>query len=63
MQPVASGITSPGPSSTRSVVPDSVMKVKAVGKKGLTTTSEAEALRKNPLKNHALATDELDESV
>ena len=62
MQPVASGITSPGPSSTHSVVPDSVMRVKAVDKKGLAMTSEAEALRKNPLKNHALVTDELDES-
>ena len=62
MQPVASGITSPGPSSTPSVVPDSVMKVRVVGKKGLAMTSEAEALQENPLKNHALATDELDES-
>ncbi|KAI0078348.1 hypothetical protein K474DRAFT_1641717 [Panus rudis PR-1116 ss-1] len=40
------------PSTTHSIVPGTVMKEKAVASKGVKMSSEAEALRKDPLKNY-----------
>ncbi|THH14403.1 hypothetical protein EW146_g5923 [Bondarzewia mesenterica] len=44
--------TSPSGSSSNAGVPESVMKVKRIGGKGQATSSEAEALRKDPFKNY-----------
>jgi hypothetical protein len=41
------------PTDTAAPVPESVMKVKKAGMKAPMLASEAEALRKHPLKNYA----------
>jgi hypothetical protein len=43
------------PSSTSAPRPDTVMKVKATGGGGVAAISEAEALRKDPLKNYGMS--------
>jgi hypothetical protein len=49
VQAMVTGITSPA--STSASIPDTVMKIKVVGDK-VSGTTEAEALRKDPLKNY-----------
>jgi hypothetical protein len=41
-------------------VPDSVMKLKWAGDKGSATTSESEALKRDPFKNYDVGTRPLD---
>ncbi|KAF4564557.1 Mitotic spindle checkpoint component mad3 [Pleurotus pulmonarius] len=48
-------------STTRATAPDTVMKVKKAGPEGSSTSSEAEALRRDPLKNYGSAIDLGDE--